>query len=165
MCHFSLNQVTSQSYYVQEINITESTKNKDNFLCASTEFYFTDLSSLLNLFILGFILCYFYSKVKNGLFSVIKKTDNNKYWQRCRYWNSYIACRNIKLCSIGVPGWFGKLNIQHLILALVIISGSWGQAPSQTPHLASPSPSALPSTHTCVCSVFLSDRWIHLKNK
>lgn len=45
------------------------------------------------------------------------------------------------------------------------VMGSSLVKPGQTPHLASPSPSALPSTHTCVCSISLLDRWIHLKNK
>ena len=46
-------------YCVQEISLVESSKNKVNFLCTSTEFYFMDFTEIVNiLFILIIIFVY-----------------------------------------------------------------------------------------------------------
>lgn len=72
----------------------------------------------------------------------------------------------------GVAGWLGWLSIQLLILAHIIISGSWDQALPWAPHsgslLLSLFPSSPPHTgalNSCLCACSLSNTYINIKKK
>jgi len=62
---------------------------------------------------------------------------------------------------MGVPGWLSRSNVQHLISARGMISGSWDPAPCRSPRLvwnlleilSLPLSMPLPPTHACALSL------------